>query len=163
QNTGFSTGIRVVNGTKSLTTNLDPTPDTAVTSVNVLPGSVPQAFAMKRNNIAGGDLLVLADTAFAGSNVIIGHIYYDGNCTNASQTLRITGTFQAGAKFSAVVGDYNNDGFDDILIGVTETGANRVGRVYLLPSSATTVIGTVSLDSSKYIWEGPGLGAVYSV
>ena len=177
--------------------------------VDGLPG-VPQAYLLNRNGTVGSrDLLIIGSgSSSANSNGVIGYLYMDPdwNTSNTNAAfpdlayyqikITIRGTYAAGAKFSATTGDFNNDGRDDIVIGVTNYQSNGTGRVYLLPgdvyytgtptnyfNGAQGLYGVVPFTdinlnnfytsasvnnsapqyASRFIWEAPGLGTVYSV
>lgn len=140
-----------------------------------LPSGFPtgaQVYPLNRDFSMQTDLMILGTTLpSGGANQTVGYIYFNNNYIGwgqgGSTAVKLTATMLAGATISATAGDYNNDGRDDILIGITDTAANHVGRVYLLPSyrySNGFASNTVNLDlDAKYVWTGYGLGPVYNV
>ena len=90
----------------------------------------------------------------------IGYLFVD-NSYGGGAAYDFRAKFSATSKFYATVGDFNNDGLDDLLIGISDYGPNRVGRVYLVPAPGFSYQPAFyQLDTAPYIWEGPGLGPV---
>ncbi len=71
----------------------------------------------------------------------------DLNGTNGFAISGIAGGDQTGQPVSTA-GDFNNDGFDDLLIGAPGFGTGDVGAAYLVFGKATPFASTLSLGTS---------------
>src|SRR5439155_18842836 len=118
-------------------TNVNP-PQTVTSAVG---GNFPgnqQAFVLRYNNNTTNDLFVIGDSTTVANTddttlaARIGYLFVDNSYAGGA-AYDFRAKFSATSKFYSAVGDYNNDGFDYILIGISHYDPHRVGRVYMIP------------------------------
>ena len=95
----------------------------------IIPGDVMIVACCQLDNVAGDDIVVLR--CYSGDEPIQYEYYYNGNFTEPV-IVPFTGNYTLHAIFKYAHGDFNNDGFQDIVLtGFVEISTNRIFWCYM--------------------------------